>query len=69
MVDELGWSDCLGEEVGDGGAVINGDRWMTFSNFCAVGLGVFLLDFLDDFVVLGVFMFGLKKERKKECWW
>ena len=39
---------------------------MTFSGFGSVVLEVFLLDFLVDFEVLGVFMIRLKKERKKK---
>ena len=39
---------------------------MTLSGFHSLGLGFFLLDFLIDFEVLGVFMVGLKRE-KKEC--
>ena len=61
MVDELSWSNGFGEEDDDGGALINGDRWMTFSGFGSVVLRVFLLDFLVDFVVLGVFIVELMK--------
>ena len=40
---------------------------MPLSGFGTVGLEFFLLDFLVDFGVLGVFMVGLKRE-KKECY-
>ena len=39
---------------------------MTLSGFGSLDLGFFLLNFLVDFEVLGVFMVGLKRE-KKEC--
>ena len=39
---------------------------MAFGGFGSVVLGVFLLDFLVEFVVLRVFMVGLKNERKKK---
>ena len=38
---------------------------MTFSGFGSVVLRVFLLDFLVDFVVLGVFMVGLIKREEE----
>ena len=39
---------------------------MTFSGFGSAVLGVFLLDFLVEFVVLGVFMVGLKVKVRGE---
>ena len=69
MVEELGWSDGFDEEEGDGGVVIKGDGWMTLSGFLSLGLGFFLLDFLIDFEILGVFIVGLKREKKKDFLW
>ena len=56
MVDELGGSDGFGSKGDDGGVLINGDGWMTFSGFGSIVLGILLLDFWIEFVVLGVFM-------------
>ena len=55
IVEELGWSDDFGKEEDDGGAVIKEDGG-TLSSFGLLGSGLFLLDFLVDFDVLGLFM-------------
>ena len=41
---------------------------MTLSGFLSLGLGFFLLDFLVDFAVFGVFMVELRREKKKCLW-
>ena len=69
LVEELDWSDDFSEEEDDGGVVIKGNGWITLRGFGSLGLGFFLVDFLVDFDVFeafGVFMVGLKRE-KKEC--
>ena len=64
MVEEVGWFNGFGEEEDDGGAVIEGDGWMTLSGLGSLGLGFFLVDFLVDFDVVEVFGVFMVKVRR-----
>ena len=56
MFEALGGSVGFGSDREDGGAVINEDGCTTLNGFGLFTFGVFLLHFLDEEAVLGVFM-------------
>ena len=66
MVEELGGSDCLDSDEEDCGAVFIGERCTTFNGMGVVTFSVFLCVFLDEELVLGVFMMGKEGEEEDE---